>query len=35
VREDIVRTLGAIAKTPDDRAAIADGLDDLGYAVVG
>ena len=35
VRDDIVRTLGAIAKTPDDRAAIVDGLDDLGYAVVG
>ena len=32
VREDIVRTLGAIAKTPDDRTTITGALDDLGYA---
>ena len=27
-----MRTLGAIAKTPDDRDAITTALDDLGYA---
>jgi MoxR-like ATPase len=32
VRADIVRTLGAIAKTPDDRTAIIEALDELGYA---
>ena len=32
VRDDIVRTLGAIAKTPDDRLVVIDALDDLGYA---
>jgi MoxR-like ATPase len=30
-RPDIVRTLVAIAKTPDDRAAMTDALDALGY----
>ena len=29
VRPEVVRTLSAIAKTPDDRAAIADAFDDL------
>ena len=32
VRADIVRTLGALAKTPDDRTSIIDALDGLGYA---
>jgi MoxR-like ATPase len=32
MREDIVRTLSAIAKTPDDRITIAESLDQLGYA---
>jgi MoxR-like ATPase len=32
VRADIVRTLGALAKTPDDRTTIVDALDELGYA---
>jgi MoxR-like ATPase len=32
VREDVVRTLGAIAKTPDDRHTITTALDELGYA---
>jgi MoxR-like ATPase len=32
VREDILQTLSAIAKTPDDRLTIADSLDELGYA---
>ncbi len=32
VRADVVRTLGSIAKTPDDRIAITAALDDLGYA---
>jgi MoxR-like ATPase len=32
IRPDIVRTLGAIAKTPDDRSTITDALDELGYA---
>jgi MoxR-like ATPase len=31
IRDDIVRTLGAIAKTPDDRETIISALDDLGY----
>ncbi len=31
VRADIVRSLGAIAKTPDDHATITEALDDLGY----
>ncbi len=35
VAPDIVRTLGAIAKTPDDRSTIVDSLDDLGYARAG
>jgi len=29
VRPEVVRTLSAIAKTPDDRTAIADAFDDL------
>jgi hypothetical protein len=33
-RPDIVRTLGSIAKTPDDREAILAALDELGYASV-
>jgi MoxR-like ATPase len=33
-RPDIVRTLGSIAKTPDDRDAILAALDVLGYASV-
>ncbi|HST66567.1 MAG TPA: MoxR family ATPase, partial [Mycobacteriales bacterium] len=32
VRDDIVRTLGTIAKTPDDRDTITAALDGLGYA---
>jgi MoxR-like ATPase len=32
VRDDILRTLSTIAKTPDDRDMIAAALDDLGYA---
>ncbi|HEY2042268.1 MAG TPA: MoxR family ATPase [Jatrophihabitans sp.] len=32
IRADIIRTLGAVAKTPDDRSTIVDALDDLGYA---
>jgi hypothetical protein len=32
VRDDILRTLSTIAKTPDDRDTIATALDDLGYA---
>jgi MoxR-like ATPase len=32
VRADIVRTLGAIAKTPDDRTAIIGALGQLGFA---
>jgi MoxR-like ATPase len=32
VRADILSTLGAIAKTPDDRDSIADALGDLGFA---
>ena len=35
VRDDIVRTLSAIAKTPDDRTTIIEGLDELGYAQSG
>ncbi|QXE37049.1 MoxR family ATPase [Streptomyces sp. GMY02] len=31
VRADIVRTLSAIAKSPDDRTTITDALDELGY----
>jgi MoxR-like ATPase len=31
VRADIIRTLGTIAKTPDDRTTIIDGLGDVGY----
>jgi MoxR-like ATPase len=31
IRSDIVRTMGAIAKTPDDRDTIVAALDDLGY----
>ncbi len=32
VRADIIRTLGAIAKTPDDRKTITGALDELGFA---
>jgi len=32
VRPDIIRTLGAIAKTPDDRSTIVESLAQLGYA---
>jgi MoxR-like ATPase len=32
MRDDIVRTLSAIAKTPDDRTTITESLDQLGYA---
>jgi MoxR-like ATPase len=32
VRPDIIRTLGAIAKTPDDRDTIIASLDELGFA---
>ena len=32
VRDDVLRTLSTIAKTPDDRDAITAALDDLGYA---
>jgi MoxR-like ATPase len=32
VRPDIIRTLGAIAKTPDDRDTIIASLDELGYS---
>jgi MoxR-like ATPase len=32
MREDIVRTLSAIAKTPDDRTTITSSLEQLGYA---
>jgi len=32
VRGDILRTLSALAKSPDDRAAVIDALDGLGYA---
>jgi MoxR-like ATPase len=32
IRADILRTLGAVAKTPDDRDTITDALDELGYA---
>ncbi|MEV4377118.1 MoxR family ATPase [Streptosporangium sp. NPDC049644] len=32
VRQDVVRTLSTIAKTPDDRATITGALDDLGDA---
>jgi len=35
VRDDIVRTLSTIAKTPDDRTTIIEALDDLGYAQSG
>jgi MoxR-like ATPase len=31
VRADVIRTLSAIAKTPDDRETIIDALDELGY----
>jgi MoxR-like ATPase len=31
IRPDMIRTLGAIAKTPDDRATIVSVLDDLGF----
>jgi MoxR-like ATPase len=31
VRADVIRTLGTIAKTPDDRDTIVAALDDLGY----
>ena len=31
-RPEVLRTLGAIAKTPDDRATVVGSLDDLGYA---
>lgn len=30
-RDDLVRTLGSIAKTPDDRETVVDALDVLGY----
>jgi hypothetical protein len=32
IRPDILRTLGAIAKTPDDQATIAEAMGELGYA---
>lgn len=32
VRADIVRTLSALAKSPDDHTTIVDALDELGYA---
>ena len=32
VRPDVVRTLGSLAKTPDDLVTIGDALDDLGVA---
>ncbi len=32
MRDDIVRTLSAIAKTPDDRTVITESLDELGFA---
>ena len=32
VRTDVIRTLGSIAKTPDDRDTIEDALDELGVA---
>ncbi len=32
VRDEIIRTLSAIAKTPDDRTMITGALDELGYA---
>jgi MoxR-like ATPase len=32
VRTDVIRTLGLIAKTPDDRSTIEDALDSLGVA---
>jgi hypothetical protein len=32
VRPDVIRTLGAITKTPDDRTTIIAALDDLGLA---
>jgi MoxR-like ATPase len=32
VRDDVLRTLSTIAKTPDDRDTITAALDDLGYA---
>jgi MoxR-like ATPase len=32
VRDDVLRTLSTIAKTPDDRDVITAALDDLGYA---
>ncbi|MDX6255867.1 MAG: hypothetical protein QOJ11_2201 [Frankiales bacterium] len=32
IRADILRTLGAVAKTPDDRDTVTDALDELGYA---
>jgi hypothetical protein len=31
VRDDIVASLGAIAKTPDDRDLLLASLDELGY----
>jgi hypothetical protein len=31
IRPDVIRTLGAIAKTPDDRTTIVSVLDDLGF----
>ena len=34
IRADVIRTLGMIAKTPDDRDAITGALDELGYADV-
>jgi MoxR-like ATPase len=34
MRDDIVRTLSAIAKTPDDRTTITESLDQLGYATL-
>ena len=32
VRVDVIRTLGTIAKTPDDRHTITGALDELGLA---
>ena len=34
IRADVIRTLGMIAKTPDDRDTITGALDELGYADV-
>ncbi len=31
VRADVVRTLGAVVKTPDDLETVREALDDLGF----